>query len=78
MKIETGKCYVTRDGIVTPPLDYAQNGTNYKWGAWIQEPGYPTGDLTRCNWLESGDFFAPHRNYRLDLIKEYEPQCTSK
>ena len=77
MKIKTGKRYVTRNGIVTPPLDRARNGTNYKWGAWIQEPDYPDGDLTRCDWLDSGHFLTPLQDHRLDLIKEYEPQCTS-
>jgi hypothetical protein len=72
MKLEYGKQYVTRNGIITPPLAKT-NHVNYKFEAWIQEPEYPEGDLSCAAWLDGGWSLIPNYEHRLDLIEEYDP-----
>ena len=63
-----------RNGEVTPPLERARDLTNYKFAAWIQEPEYPVGDLSREGWLETGEALCVGYEYKYDIIKEYEPK----
>lgn len=68
IRLQLGKRYLTRGGLETSPLKFAQNGTNYKFQATIQEPGYD--DLSVRAWLENGHFLALNIENRFDLIAE--------
>jgi hypothetical protein len=70
MKLEIGKRYVTRNGIVTPPLTPAEDDTDYEFAALIQEPKYP--DPSWVTWLGDGTFLCPDHKHRLDLVREAE------
>lgn len=68
IQLKAGKKYVTRNGVVTPPLEISKNGTNYKFSAKIQEPEYD--DLSVRDWLENGKFLTLGVDHRLDIIAE--------
>lgn len=68
MKLQTGKQYRTRNGLVTPPLEPAKNGTNYRFSAKIQEPEWSNPSV--CAWLEDGRFLNPKTDHRLDIVEE--------
>lgn len=70
MKLKAGKQYKTRNGLTTPPLYIAKNGTNYIFEAKMQEPEYPKGDLSFLNWLENGRKLCDGYDHGLDLVEE--------
>jgi len=72
MKIQAGKRYVTRNGIVTSPIKPSKNGTNYIWKAEINEPDSESGPISIQYWLENGEAVCPGYDYEDDLVAEFE------
>ena len=70
MQLQIGKRYCTRNGLATGLLEKANNGTNYKFGAWVQESEHE--DLSWREWLETGEFLARGHEAGLDLVEEIE------
>lgn len=68
LTIKAGREYVTRSGIKVGPLKVANNGTNYKFEASVNEPEYLTPSVRA--WKESGRFSTDTTGHELDLIAE--------
>lgn len=68
-EIAIGKQYITRSGIITPPIEASNDRTNYRFGAWIDEPEFPTSSYR--SWLKSGSFLSNTIDHPLDLVEEY-------
>ena len=69
MKLQLGKKYRTRNGLMTGPLIKSGNGTNYTFAAFIYEPEFENESFL-C-WTENGEYIAPGEENRLDLIGEW-------
>jgi hypothetical protein len=68
LKIKVGRDYVTRSGIKVGPLKIANNGTNYKFEASVNEPEHETPSVRA--WKENGRFLTDTTDHELDLIAE--------
>ena len=68
MKLEKGKQYKTRSGLITDPLKIVDNGTSYRFESELKEPEYKTPSVR--TWLVSGRFLTSDTNHKLDLIEE--------
>jgi hypothetical protein len=62
MKIEVGRCYVTRDGRVTTPLEKT-GGKRYAWAG--------LADGISCTWRKDGKYWESGDKSTMDLIKEH-------
>lgn len=68
LKLEAGKAYITRNGLVTSRLKNITYAGNYRFEGEVDE--YPGELPTICTWLSSGIFLTEGMENRLDLITE--------
>jgi hypothetical protein len=68
VKPQIGKRYTLRNGLTTSPLRKANNGTNYKFEADVDEPPHKTPSVLA--WLKTGEYLFVGKENRYDIIKE--------
>jgi len=68
LKIEIGKRYVLRNGIITDKIKLSNNGTNYIYEATIQEPEYK--DKSVACWLKNGSYLTTGHESQNDIVSE--------
>lgn len=70
VKIEIGKRYVLRNGIITDEIKQG-GGTNYIFEATIKEPEY--NDKSVACWLYNGSYLTTAEEHRNDIVSEFNP-----
>ncbi len=66
IEIKVGARYITREGLITDPIEKSKCGTSYVWGAWVQEPEYK--GKSYLSWLVTGKALTTLFDYKHDLI----------
>lgn len=66
LKLEAGKRYTTKDGLISTPLSIDNNHSIYRFGGKINDE-YVT-------WTENGRYYIPGGLYELDLVAEYKEE----
>jgi len=66
--LSVGERYELRNGLVTSPLRLANNGTNYKFEADVDE--FPGRALSVMAWLSNGSSLTRNHEHPKDIIKQ--------
>lgn len=69
LKIEIGKRYVLRNGLVTEPIE-KDSHINFCFKAKVKEPEHITHTVM-C-WTKNGRFLARELTNRFDIVSEYK------
>lgn len=69
LKIEIGKRYILRNGLVTEPIE-KDDHVNFCFKAKVKEPSY--SDFSVFCWTRNGRFLASTLENRKDIIREYK------
>lgn len=69
LKIEIGKRYVLRNGLITEPIE-KDNHTTFCFTAKVKQPQYNTPSV--MNWTKNGRYLAKTLENRYDIIEEYK------
>jgi hypothetical protein len=69
LKIEIGKRYILRNGLVTEPIELSKNGTNYIYQAKVMEDGYTTPSV--LSWLKDGVSLTRLKESKKDIVGIY-------
>lgn len=68
LKIEVGKKYKLRNGLVTEEIKLADNGTSYVFEAKVLEAGFYHRSI--LYWKRDGSFLISGTESKLDIIEE--------
>jgi hypothetical protein len=67
LKLEVGKKYKLRNGLVTSPLRITENTGNYIYEAEVDE--YPGRPVSVLSWLAGGHYLLRYKDNDKDIVE---------